>query len=179
VIISVDSLLMMLYWAIGKGGVLSDPVLFNLVCFYSYDLKMAPPSLIKAEIERAKTLGLIEVDSKTSRVSFTEKGLTVLKEHEITMASFANPKYKTINELEHRMRSMTDKLLAQQIQLKIDKIRLTMGNEFMYWRGPPEWGLGWRLNTDTIQQAEEKKKEIMVGDDLKITKAPPKPRKLG
>jgi len=176
VIISVNSLLMMLYWAIGKGGVLSDPVLFNLVCFYSYDLKIAPPALIKSEIERAKRMGLIDVNEMNTQVTFTEKGFDAVKENDISMDSFMNPKMRSIREMEKRMSKMSDKLLAQQIQIKVDKTRMAMSGEHLLWRGPPEWGLGWGVAQPA---ATEAKKEIAVGDDLKITKAPPKPKKLG
>ena len=167
---------MLLYMAIGKGGNLDHPLLSNLVVFYSFDQHIAPPSCIKVELERAKNLGFIEINPTDSRVSFTQKGWGAAEEHNVTIESFTNPKFFMKLELESKAKKLADPILARQVQIKIDKLADDIDREGVFWRGPPEWGYaGW----EGAPRPAAEKKEIAVGSDLKITKAPPKPRKIG
>ena len=168
---------MLLYMAIGDGGILDNPVLQDLVFFYSFSKFIASPTHVKMELDRAKNLGFIEIDAMTSRVSLTEKGLAAANEHDVNCYSFMNPKFYTRNELEEKANKITDQTLVRQIHNKIEILGNDIEREGAIWIGPSEWERGgWEINSKPIEPA---KKEIVVSSDLKITKAPPKPRKIG
>jgi hypothetical protein len=174
--ITKESLIMLLYEAIGNGGTMNDPPLQSLVFYYAFTLKIAPPSIIKAELERAKNLGLIDIDQRTSIVSFTQKGLDEIKEHDITMDSFINPSFLSKKNMEKKMKEINDPAMAMQFSVKIKQLADRIAQEGLLWKGPPEWvGSGWGAQAKPMLPG---RKEIAITADFKITKAPPKPRKL-
>jgi hypothetical protein len=172
-ILSKESLVRMLNHAFGPSiGVLGNAEFSSVANFLTYDILYAPLSIIMREIKRAITMGLIQMDEITRVLSFTEAGLKFMEENSITDG--VNPKlYKAI-ELDAKGVGS----LSRTLRMEIDK-------EGLFW-WPPEWpGRSTKItfvkaDSETPARREPDKKQVppTTGDEIKVTKKPPRPVRL-
>lgn len=164
--LSEESLLMILYHAMGRGGVLNNPTADRLVFFLSFDVKYAPPEVIRREVRSAIDLGLVEIDGGS--VKFTKNGLSRIEALDINMKSFVDSKLKMAMKLKE-----SGAIVASE-----ELMKKASGHYFWY---PKEWPKEKKEEEDVVTKRDWKKapkRTLEPEEEEPIKKLPPIPRKL-